>query len=167
MDIVYSPPVVEFVTVATEFCAYLEQSEGRDRNEFEGRLLKVLPLLYLKAALLPHVEGDADFSPETYVTEQDYNWVRAVIADVMGEEDEYEDFVYDEAVQMEETRWMSVAEGLADIYQAVRNFVECFRNGVEENIEEALWAVSDHFELYWGANLVDTLRRLHRIYYIS
>ena len=167
MNIVYSQPVVEFVTVATELCAFLEQSEGRDRDELKDRLLKLLPLLYLKAQLLPHVEGSMEFDPEAYVTEQDYNWLRAILADVMGEEDEYEDFVYDEGIRMEETRWQRVSEGLADIYQPVRDFVETYRRGVEDNIEEALWALIDHFELYWGANLVDTLRRLHRTRYIS
>jgi hypothetical protein len=167
MNIVYSQPVVEFVTVATELCAFLEQSEGRDRNELVDRLLKLLPLLYLKAQLLPHVEGNDEFEPETYVTEQDYNWLRAILADVMAEEDEYEDFVYDEGVRMEESCWKRVSEGLADIYQPVRDFVETFRNGVEENIEEALWALNDHFELYWGSDLVDTLRRLHRTRYVS
>ena len=32
-------------------------------------------------------------------------------------------------------------------------------------MQDALWAVRDSFELYWGQNLVDTLRRLHRLKY--
>ena len=50
--IVYSRNTVEFVTVAAEFCAYLEQSEGRKCRDFTDTVLKLLPLLYLKAALL-------------------------------------------------------------------------------------------------------------------
>ncbi|MCR4994420.1 MAG: DUF5063 domain-containing protein [Bacteroidales bacterium] len=167
MQIVYSQPVVEFVTVGAEFCAFLEQSEGREREEFVDTLLKLMPLLYVKAQLLPRVDGSEDYAPEQFVTEQDYNWLRVVLADVMAEQDEYEDFVYDEAVQTDEVRWRRVSEGLADIYQPVRDFVECFRAGVEANIEEALWALNDNFELYWGADLVDTLRRLHRTRYIQ
>lgn len=167
MQIVYSQPVVEFVTVAAEYCAFLEQSEGRDRDEFVDTLLKLLPLLYVKALLLPRVDGNDEYAPEMFVTEQDYNWLRTVLADVMAEEDEFEDFVYDEAVQTDEVRWHRVSEGLADIYQPVRDFVECYRRGVESNIEEALWALNDNFELYWGGNLVDTLRRLHRTRYIQ
>lgn len=165
MDIVYSSPVVEFVTVGAEYCAFLEQSEGRDKQEFIDKLLKLLPLLYVKASLLPKVEGNEFFGVETFVTEADYDWLRAVLTTVMGEDDAFEDLIYDEQMQTDDTRWKSVAEELADIYQPVRDFVETFRMGVEDNIAEALWALNDSFELSWGTNLVDVLRRLHRIKY--
>ncbi|MBP5770314.1 MAG: DUF5063 domain-containing protein [Bacteroidaceae bacterium] len=165
MNIVYSSSVVEFVTIGAEYCAFLEQSEGRERGVFIDRLLKLLPLLYVKAALLPRVEGSSVFGAETFVTEQDYNWLRANLAAVMGDADEYEDLIYDEQMQTDESRWQSVSENLSDIYQAVRDFVETFRGGMEDNIEEALWTLNENFELFWGGNLVDVLRRLHRIRY--
>lgn len=165
MDIVYSSPVVEFVTVGAEYCAFLEQSEGRDKQEFIDKLLKLLPLLYVKASLLPKVEGNDFFGVETFVTEADYDWLRAVLTTVMGEDDAFEDLIYDEQMQTDDTRWKSVGEELADIYQPVRDFVDTFRMGVEDNIAEALWALNDSFELSWGTNLVDVLRRLHRIKY--
>jgi hypothetical protein len=165
MDIVYSSQVVEFVTVGAEYCAFLEQSEGRDKDSFIDTLLKLLPLLYVKASLLPKVEGGNVFGVETFVTEEDYEWLRAMLTTVMGEDDAYEDLIYDEQMQTDEARWKSVAEELADIYQPVRDFVETFRNGVEDNITEALWALNDSFELSWGGNLVDVLRRLHRVKY--
>ena len=166
MTNVFTPPVVEFVTVGAEFCAFLEQSEGRDRETFVGTLLKILPLLYVKASLLPHVEGSSSFVAETHVTEQDYDWLRGVLARVMGDADGYEDLLYDEQMQTDDTRWQCVSENLADIYQPVRDFVETYRGGMEENIEDALWALCDSFELYWGGNLVDVLRRLHRVRYM-
>ena len=33
-NVVYSRDTIELVTVAAEFCAYLEQSEGRKRKDF-------------------------------------------------------------------------------------------------------------------------------------
>jgi len=167
MKIAYSQPVVEFVTVGAELCAFLEQSEGRDRESFVDTLLKLLPLLYMKAQLLPRVDGGEEYAPASFVTEQDYNWLRAILSEVMAEQDEYEDFVYDEGVQTDEVRWCRVSENLSDIYQPVRDFVECFRTGVEENIEESLWALNDSFELYWGTDLVNALRRLHRTRFIQ
>lgn len=167
MDIVYSTSVVEFVTVGAEYCAFLEQSEGRDKSSFIDTLQKLLPLLYLKATLLPKVEGNDLFGTETFVTEEDYEWLRSILVTIMGEDDEYEDLVYDEQMQTDEARWKSVGEELADIYQPVRDFVETFRAGVEDNIAEALWTLNDSFELSWGGNLVDVLRRLHRIKYIK
>ena len=35
---IYSKDSIEFVTVATEFCAYLERAETLERKEFTGRL---------------------------------------------------------------------------------------------------------------------------------
>ncbi|MCR5180196.1 MAG: DUF5063 domain-containing protein [Bacteroidaceae bacterium] len=166
MDIVYSAKVVEFVTVGAEYCAYLEQSEGRDKDSFINTLLKLLPLLYLKASLLPKVEGNDFFGTSTFVSEEDYYWLKGVVAGVMGNDDEYEDLMCDEQMQTDEVRLKSVSEDLADIYQPVRDFVETFRTGVEDIIAEALWTLNDSFELTWGGNLVDVLRRLHRVKYI-
>ena len=82
--IVYSRNTVEFVTVAAEFCAYLEQSEGRKCRDFTDTVLKLLPLLYLKAALLEDIEGAEDFLPEAFVSEQDYEFVRLTLSALLG-----------------------------------------------------------------------------------
>lgn len=164
-DIAYSRDTVEFVTVAAEFCAYLEQSEGREPVAFRNTLLKLLPLLYLKASLLPRVEGNDLCQPDEAVTEQDYEWIRSVARDVMGADDEYVDTLPVDAMQTDEVRVCSVAENLADIYQPVRNFLSTYSHGVEENIGEALWGLTEAFELYWGERVVDTLRMLHRLHY--
>ena len=46
-DIVFSRNTVEFVTVAAEFCAYMEKSGEQPRKEFVETLLKLLPLKLL------------------------------------------------------------------------------------------------------------------------
>jgi hypothetical protein len=59
-DIVFSRNTVEFVTVAAEYCAYVERSNEHARKEFIETLLKLLPLLYLKAQMLPDGERMSD-----------------------------------------------------------------------------------------------------------
>lgn len=163
---IYSHNTLEFVTVAAEFCAYLEQSEGKRRSEFVATMQKLLPILYHKALLLPQVDSEGDFLPDDQVTEADYNWIRNAVYDIMKEADEYEDLVYDEAMQTEESQWKTISEGLADMYQALRNFVSAYQQRVEDCMLDALWCVKDNFELYWGQNLVDTLKQLHKIRYV-
>ncbi len=163
---VYSHNTLEFVTVSAEFCAYLEQLEGTGRSEFIATMQKLLPLLYLKAQMLPQVESEGAFLPDDQVTEADYNYILNGVYEIMKETDEYEDFVYDEAMQTEESQWKTVSEGLADIYQALRNFVSAYQQRVEDCMLDALWCVRDNFELYWGQNLVDTLKQLHKIRYV-
>lgn len=163
-DIVYSHNTVEFVTVAAEFCAYMEQSEGRPCREFVDTVLKLLPLLYLKASLLEAVEAMDDFYPEEFVSEHDYEFVRQTVAAIMGDKDDFLDLGHDDEVRFSDEPVMkTISEELADIYQPVRNFVETYRLGFEPNMAEALAMVREQFELYWGQRLVDAMRELHRI----
>ena len=120
---IYAHDTLEFVTVAAEYCALLEKCEERTAEELVGTLLKLLPLLYMKVQLLPEVDPDGVFVPSDQVTEDDYNYVREGTWRLLREHDEYEMLVWDEDMQTEESRWCSVSEGLADIYQALRNFV--------------------------------------------
>lgn len=162
---IYAHDTLEFVTVAAEYCALLEKSEERTEEELVGTLLKLLPLLYMKAQLLPDVDTDGAFVPSDQVTEEDYNYVRDGAYSLLREHDEYEMLVWDEDMQTEESRWCSVSEGLADIYQVLRNFVAVYQQRVEPCMLDALWQLHDNFELYWGQTLLDTLRQLHRIRY--
>ena len=162
---IYAHDTLEFVTVAAEYCALLEKSEQQTPEMFVGTLLKLLPLLYMKVQLLPEVDTDGAFVPTDQVTEEDYNYVRDGIYSLLQEHDEYEMLVWDEDMQTEESRWCSVSEGLADVYQALRNFVAVYQQRVEPCMLDALWQLRDNFELYWGQTLLDTLRQLHKIRY--
>ena len=162
---IYAHDTLEFVTVAAEYCALLEKSEERTEEEFVGTLLKLLPLLYMKVQLLPEVDTEGAFVPKDQVTEEDYNYVRDGAYSLLQEHDEYELLVWEEDMQTEESRWCSVSEGLADIYQALRNFVAVYQQRIEPCMQDALWQLRENFELYWGQTLLDTLRQLHRIRY--
>ena len=81
--VIYRPDVLEFVTVGIEFCAFLEKSQGRPRQDFIDTMLKLLPLLYVKAQLLPAVESDGTFLPTGKVTEQDYDYIRRTVYDLL------------------------------------------------------------------------------------
>lgn len=162
---IYSHDVLEFVTVGIEYCAFLEKSQGRPREEFTATMLKLLPLLYVKAQLLPHVESDGTWLPQGKVTEDDYNYIRRTVYDILGNDDQYLDISYEEEMETDETQWKSVSEHLADIYQPVRNFLATYQDGVEDCMQDALWALVDNFEMYWGTALVDALKRLHKIHY--
>lgn len=164
-DSIFSANAIEFVTVAAEFCAFLEQSEGRSKAYFMDTILKLLPLLYVKVQLLKPVESNAEFLPDDKVTEEDYNWICNIIIEIMGDDDDYMALVYDSNIQSDETKWCSISENLADIYQALRNFVSAYQIGVEDCMHDALWLVMDQFELFWGKCLVDSLSRLHQLRY--
>ena len=44
-QVIFDKNVIEFVTVAAEFCAFLERAESMKRSTFVDTTLKILPLL--------------------------------------------------------------------------------------------------------------------------
>ena len=50
-EVVYSKNVIEFATVANEYCAFIEAVGQYQRKDFITRLQKLLPLLYLNPTL--------------------------------------------------------------------------------------------------------------------
>ena len=157
--------VVEFVTVAAEFCAFLEQAEQRSRKDFVSVALKILPLLYIKASMLEHQEPDEETEVETLVTEDDYNVIRITVAGILGEQDDYLDVFVQEMKYSDRPVLKTISEDLADIYQDIRNFVAVFKMGLEETMQASLAVCQQNFELYWGQTLVNTLRALHDVLY--
>ena len=135
---VYSQPVLEWMTVCTEFCKQLEQCEGTERADLPG-------------------------FTEDHVTEDDYEYIRRCVATVMAEGDDYLDAFVEDFKYSEEPVLRTVSEDLADVYQAVRNAVETFREGHEEAMQVAVGEAIDSFETYWGGRLLSALRAIHDV----
>jgi len=164
-NIVYSSTVIDFVTVAVEFCAFLENNGIVSRKEWIDRMLKLLPLIYIKAALLPQTVEINDESPETFVKEEDYARVSAAVSTIMGEEDVYLDVFIEEMKYSDRPVSAFVSEDIADIYQDVRNFVSVYQYGLTDQMNDALFICKQNFENYWGQKLINGLRPLHSLYY--
>lgn len=166
-QVIFDRNVVEFVTVAAEFCRYLEQAEGIRRADFVDTVLKLLPLLYLKAEMLPPCEEMGEVAPENYVTEETYEIMRLNLADVLAEKDDYLDVFVSNMKYSDQPVARYISEDLADIYQDVKDFVFVFRLGLNETMHDALAICQENFRLYWGQKLVNTLRALHEVKYTS
>ena len=163
----YQRDAMELVTVAVEYCAFLEQAEGKERIDFTDTMLKLLPLLYLKAALLPKYEiMDSAFMPEDYVTEDNYNIVRGNIYLIMADRDEYLEVFVEDMRYSESPILSTVSENLADIYQDVKNFVMRYKNATDEEAAmNALAELKEEFQYGWGQKLTNVMRALHEVRY--
>lgn len=160
-DIIFDRNTVEFVTVAAEYCAFLERSSGMERRIFVDTTIKILPLLYLKALLLPECEMTMFEEPETYVTEEGYERMRSHIAAIMKEKDDYLEVFTPDMAYSEGALTGSVAEDLSDIYQVLRDFIFVFKQGIRETMHDSVAICRERFSEYWGQTLVNTLRALH------
>ncbi len=164
-SVIFDRNTVEFVTVAAEYCAFLERSEGMKRAVFTDTVLKILPLLYIKASMLPEVEALGDDAPENFVTEEDYEVLRLTIASVMGDRDDYLEVFMQDMAYSDTPIKASISEDLADIYQDAKDFISVYRLGFDETMHDALAVCKENFALYWGQKLVNTLRALHDVKY--
>ena len=163
--IVYSKNVVEFVTVANEYCGTIEKVITLSAQENLLKLQKILPLLYLKATMLPRVENVLDEELEKYVSELDYNVLHQKWLQLLGENDSYYE-VFDPSIQFgQETVTASMAESLMDIYQDVKDFLIAYSIGNEDVMNDALFDCLYHFEDSWGQLLVNVLRAVHMLVY--
>lgn len=162
---VYSKNTIEFVTVANEFCKFIEGSEGVSLTQFVDISHRVLPLLYLKATLLPEDAESYEEFNEKFVTEEAYGYIQAMLIEKFGEYNTYDE-IYDPLRQEnDEPAQLSVAEGFADIYQDVKDFVMQFQVASDEVMQNAIWECKQAFEQYWGQRVVNILRVLHNLKY--
>ncbi len=152
---VYEKNTVEFVTVSVEFCAFIEMTNEKTFDTFVPVLQKLLPFLYLKATMVekPIVLGDDELG--TYVTEVDYETIRAAIASVLEEKDDFYN-------GYEST---SISECVADVYQDIKDFICNYKTGNEEVMNDAVEKCIDNFQIYWGSRLLDALQAIHKNVY--
>ncbi|MBD8348942.1 DUF5063 domain-containing protein [Dysgonomonas sp. HGC4] len=164
-NVVFSKNVVEFVTVAVQYCTFLENPENQTSKEYTDKLTKLLPLLYLKAALLPETEIEEDIYPEITVTEDDYNYIISKLYTAYKENDTYLEVFLEDMKYSDTPIAASISEDIADIYQDIKNFISIYEQGIEENMSEGLYTCYENFKLYWGQKLVNVLRALHSLKY--
>lgn len=162
---VYARNTLEFVTVALEFCTLAETAGQSGRFEFVDKATKLLPLLYLKAALLPDIHPEEDAAPEQIVTEDMYESIRNRIAALLGEKDTYLETFHPDMQYSDTPIAAFISENLADVYQDVGNFVSLFRQGNEEVMQEAMAVCRFNFQDYWGQQILNALKALHAARY--
>lgn len=164
-NVVYSKNVIEFVTVANEFCTFVESVDGFERKEFILRLQKLFPLLYLKASLIPEIEEKLPEFVEKFVTEGDYNFIHKKLQMKFGQFNSYKE-VFDPMMQYSiEPLENNLSENVADIYQDLKDFILGYRIGTIEVMNDSLLECRNNFERYWGQKLVNGLRAIHNLVY--
>ncbi|MBB4037126.1 hypothetical protein GGR21_003041 [Dysgonomonas hofstadii] len=164
-EIVYSRDSIEFVTVAVQYCAFLEDFAETTESELTDKLTKILPLLYLKATLVPETDTVNDDAPEISVMESDYNYISSKLYNIFLNNDTYLEVFLQDMKYSETPISASISEDLADIYQDLKNFVTVFERGITENMNDALYLCAENFKAYWGQKLVNVLRALHSLKY--
>lgn len=181
------PNALAFIALSNEFCSTLEQLAAGSspladsRSEFAASMLNYIPRLYISATdlrSLPPAGDDVDdaygqemipddWGIEQRLDEDYYDAVRRAIEGVMGEEDIYLE-VFEEDMKYSDTPVSaSVAEGLADMFQSLYNFIETVRDAPSQRVASALREAKEEFEHYWSRTACNLMRALNNIRYFT
>lgn len=160
---VYEEPTVAFVTAAAQTCLLLEHPEEHSREEMTEQLLRLLPVLYLRTRLLGEAEALMEDEPQRFVTEEDYNYILIGLRNMFGADDAYLDVFVDQGVYTDEVQTAYLSEGLADIYQELKDMAAAFQTGEEAIMHDAVVACRDAFATHWGQKLLAVMRALHAL----
>ncbi len=162
-QVIFFSEVVEFVTVASEYCGFVEKCKKFERKSFLSKSQKILSLLYLKATLLPVVENEYDAVNERFVTEFDYEYTLNELATKLGTQNNFIEIEEPMVQESDDIVTASLAETYADIYQDLKNFVMLYQLGNPESMNDALWECKMNFEQYWGPRTLSLLKEIHKL----
>lgn len=154
------------IALANEYCRAAELAAEVEPLEFVGKMIKILPRIYIAVTDLPaDGENEADFGFDTAHLEEDYyNEVRAAIAATLGEADSYLETFHQDMKYSDTPIAATVSEGLADIFQVLYNLVEDVRDSDPEQTLGHLADLRNTFADYWSETICNVMRPLNQIY---
>lgn len=158
---VYSGNIVEFLTVANDYCSFMDDLSGYNRKSFMERSLKLLPLLYLKASLLPSFEVEDELGIEKIVTQEEWQYVNNKVDDLMNDLNTYRELTDPLNDESDIPVLAYISENFADIYQDLKDFVSLYQIDTFEIMHDAIFECKSNFENHWGKSLVNVLKALH------
>lgn len=163
--IVYSPQVIDFVTVAAETCLLFEHAAELNTQGFVNKGAKMLALLYLKTSMLEIPPRVYDDITEKFVTEADYNDIKGQIELLLGAKDSYLETFHPDMTLSDTPIAAFISENLADVYQELKDFVANYQLADTDVMNDALATCLEAFGVHWGQKSLNALRALHNIRY--
>jgi len=164
-DQIYSRNVIDFVAVANEFCKYAEHASELKGDELLKILQRILPLMYLKASLLPSLHPYFEEGNEKFVTEADWIGLNDILKEKFGTANDYLEVFDDKISETDGPVLSSLSENMADIYQDIKDFLILYQTGTEEVMNDTVWECRMNFENFWGQKLVNAMRAIHKFIY--
>lgn len=158
----YTKDVVEFVTVAKEYCVQLEQAKDQKQKSFMERMSKIAPLLYLKASMLPDLYTGFGDDLESFVTEEEYESVRQSLSALFGEIDDYLDTQVTDMQYSESALPTSISENMSDVYQDLKDMLCNFQSANHDVMVQSVAECKENFKNHWGQKLLSALGALHK-----
>ncbi len=156
------PGVLDFVRYSATYCAMVEPwtTPEWSRSTIE-ECCPLLANIYAAGWALPVLQDDFFRTLEHKVTEETYDAVRQRIEQVLGENDRFLNAQMQDMKYSDQPVSVSTAEIMADLYQALGDFVWVMRGMNPKNMYFAVAEIRQSMMERWGTLLLAGLRQLH------
>jgi hypothetical protein len=161
-ELVFSRKVIEMITVANEFCLFIEENTKYETIQILAYLERVIPLLYLKGSLLPSIEITDESANERFVTEEQWEIYFNQLKKKFGKIDS---FYSNESTQKDKCIRYSLADIIVDIYQDLKDFILLYERNTMIARENAVNNCKYLFESRWGYRAIRAMQAIHYILY--
>lgn len=159
-DALYSKNVIDMLTVSNEYCLFMEKAEDYPKEKILQYMQKLLPLIYLKASLLPDIPASDETAAEHFVTEEQWEDLFNTLRAKLGEDDVYNFIDLAEKSHSDAVR-ASISENLSDIFQDLKDFVLLYQKPLRASQENAVIDCKNLFETRTGFRLVSAQMAIH------
>ncbi|MCX6249944.1 MAG: DUF5063 domain-containing protein [Bacteroidetes bacterium] len=157
---VFSKSILEMITVANDYCLFIEKSADYSRDELLNYLQKICPLIYLKAALLPDIDVEDEDAVEHFVNEEQWEGLFTVLRGKLAADDSYYFIDHHEKTHQDAVK-ASLAENITDIYQDLKDFLLLYLKPLTTSKENAVRDCKRLFETRFGYRLVNAHTAIH------
>lgn len=163
-EIIFSKQVLEFITVANDFCIFIEKSISYDKETILEYVNKVTPLLYIKGVLIPDILPSNPDANEKFVTEEMWTDIYSALKNILDKDDTayITENTKDENAQLIK---ISISELIADMYQDLKDFILLYQKNTKDAKENAVKSVRDYFLTHWGQRSIFILKTSFDILY--
>lgn len=157
--------MLNITAYASQYCEAVENAREMEKEEFVVRMTELLPQIYGEfAGLSPEEVGVLDYGYyQTYVDEQWYDTIRRNVEMVLGPDDVFLETFEEDMKYSDTPIAASIAESLADIFQALYNFIMVVKETDGQELTGAYVECRENFASYWSQTLCNVLRALNHL----
>lgn len=161
---VFNHNILEMLTVANEYCLFIEKAHEYSKDDIVNYMYKVLPLIYLKGQLMPEIEVENDKANEKYVTQENWEILFNDLKSKLLKDDSFWYINENEFIDTEISQG-SIAECLSDIYQDLKDFIILYQKNSIHAKQNATFNCKELFKRDWGYKTLIVQKALHHITY--
>ena len=156
--------ILELLTVANEFCMFIEKAYDYSKEEILLYMHRMSPLLYLKGSLLPELSIENTEANERYVTEEVWENLFNELRNKFGKDDEFW-FINEPGFNGDEITKGSMAEHLSDVYQDLKDFVFLYSKNTRDSIMNSVVECRKLYHTNWGYKIIRLQKNIHHLLY--